>query len=1014
MSVSTPPVQRAKPPCRNYIAGHCRFGDSCRFNHDVDLAQLATPPSTAPQTHKRTKRNAAQAQPLSNRSIDEATAGSSSTQPTEQKARPKRGEVPCFAWKAGSCAKGAKCWYGHDPEVQATAHRRREAVQAERERRERRIEEAARELRLAQEELERDLEQARVAEERAARQAEEHRLEQVRVYEEQLRERFALEAREEAAKTIQRVVLGSVITYSAGLAVRAVITGFESCTVRVRGLPLDAREHEIRGLFTQQGIDPDQILVDSVKRTQDGKLEANIVTHADYGEVLAIGLDAVEFRDERLTFEVGVCNAAGGMGTSTAREMNVLTISWRAPSVRYVGICATMDAARNKVLELDGRVFQGRRLKVEINSPPPGHVIRNFNPNSVKISNLPAKVLLDNLRDFTGLFDLQLLRGKVTITDFDCGVQKLREHLQRYNLTVFDRPVMAVNNDGIATIRVHFATHQDAQNAHDSLHGRKLYYLNNVTPWLRLPTPHAWTLTLPFLQYEAQRRLWNELAGSIKDKKACYMTIQESQARNTTHIRVLGSVKPAVGALKVRVENLAAGEKVEGWHPALAKADNAFSRSVFTDTGAYMRGDWTRRQLKVYGDSKAVEAASDMIRHELERLAALDRIVHIPKLSVGFFVRQGLAELQAILGDENIKFDPAARTITVSGGEEARHTLNRLIAQSRTGSLPAASGEQQSCPICFDDVIAPVRLGCNHVYCTACLRHYLLSALDSDTFPLVCMSDEGRCEAPIALSTIQRFHHPNAFTRLLEIAFISYVTKRPQELVYCKTPDCSQIYRPTGSASPSVLQCPSCFSSICSGCNEDSHDGMSCDEYRIQKDPEAQDRASEEWIRQQGSRIKRCPQCNIHIEKTEGCNHMSCRCGAHICWICMGLFTRETIYQHMGNRHGGIYTEEPDAQPFDPFRNVDYAEQEEVLRQAQMARAAPGVAHRHREVAPNLFAVQPAFLGIAAERAMLAQVARERERRVAVQRAADEEAARRRRNETRRANDNGGGWCIVM
>ncbi|KIJ22429.1 hypothetical protein M422DRAFT_277145 [Sphaerobolus stellatus SS14] len=34
---------------------------------------------------------------------------------------------------------------------------------------------------------------------------------------------------------------------------------------------------------------------------------------------------------------------------------------------------------------------------------------------------------------------------------------------------------------------------------------------------------------------------------------------------------------------------------------------------------------------------------------------------------------------------------------------------------------------------------------------------------------------------------------------------------------------------------------------------------------------------------------------------------MTCACGAHICWKCMGVFGRDDIYPHMRNSHGDIY-----------------------------------------------------------------------------------------------------------
>jgi len=222
--------------------------------------------------------------------------------------------------------------------------------------------------------------------------------------------------------------------------------------------------------------------------------------------------------------------------------------------------------------------------------------------------------------------------------------------------------------------------------------------------------------------------------------------------------------------------------------------------------------------------------------------------------------------------------------ITIKGGEEERHHLNRLIKESQVAQtmeqIQPEKDEKATCPICYDEVSHPEELGCGHIYCSGCLRNYLASAPETKTFPLVCLGEETACKTPISLPLIRRFMTPQAFQALVEAAFRSYLDQHSQELKYCKTPDCQQIYR--HSPETRILQCPSCFSTICSTCDDEAHEGMTCDERRDQKNTLLQERLFNGWADQHGT--NRCPQCRSVIEKNGGCNHMTCRCGAQFNW----------------------------------------------------------------------------------------------------------------------------------
>ncbi|KAG6332248.1 hypothetical protein ID866_6840 [Astraeus odoratus] len=164
---------------------------------------------------------------------------------------------------------------------------------------------------------------------------------------------------------------------------------------------------------------------------------------------------------------------------------------------------------------------------------------------------------------------------------------------------------------------------------------------------------------------------------------------------------------------------------------------------------------------------------------------------------------------------------------------------------------------------------------CGHSYCVACLHHLLVSALDGGQFPLVCLGNDSHCKTPIPIPVIKRFLTPTLFNRLLEVAFKYHVSTHPEVFRFCKTPDCTQIYRSTSSRAAVNLRCPSCFSGVCSSCDM-PHEGQTCVEYERTKSAE-RGRQEDAWIAAQGGRMKKCPKCTTLIEKTGGCNRVTCK-----------------------------------------------------------------------------------------------------------------------------------------
>jgi hypothetical protein len=68
------------------------------------------------------------------------------------------------------------------------------------------------------------------------------------------------------------------------------------------------------------------------------------------------------------------------------------------------------------------------------------------------------------------------------------------------------------------------------------------------------------------------------------------------------------------------------------------------------------------------------------------------------------------------------------------------------------------------------------------------------------------------------------------------------------------------------------MVCNSCSGKFCSKCLMKAHIGHCDDSYAVYL-----------WNK---LNYKRCQQCRVFIEKNQGCNHITCRCGYQFCYVC--------------------------------------------------------------------------------------------------------------------------------
>jgi E3 ubiquitin-protein ligase RNF216 len=94
-----------------------------------------------------------------------------------------------------------------------------------------------------------------------------------------------------------------------------------------------------------------------------------------------------------------------------------------------------------------------------------------------------------------------------------------------------------------------------------------------------------------------------------------------------------------------------------------------------------------------------------------------------------------------------------------------------------------------------------------------------------------------------------------------------------------------------------VFECPmsTCLFHSCRKCQQESHIPLRCEEVAKQKKQDEGRLEVEEAITE--AKIRTCPKCSARFIKSDGCNKMTCSCGAKVCYVCRKDISNEG-YQH--------------------------------------------------------------------------------------------------------------------
>ncbi|XP_051570001.1 E3 ubiquitin-protein ligase RNF216-like [Myxocyprinus asiaticus] len=170
-----------------------------------------------------------------------------------------------------------------------------------------------------------------------------------------------------------------------------------------------------------------------------------------------------------------------------------------------------------------------------------------------------------------------------------------------------------------------------------------------------------------------------------------------------------------------------------------------------------------------------------------------------------------------------------------------------------------------------------------HLFCKECLVKYAQEAVfGSGRSELSCM--DGNCTCSFPTSELEKVLPENILCKYYERQAEEAVAATcADELVRC--PFCN--FPALLDKEISLFSCPNprCRKESCRKCHVvwKEHAGKTCEQV-LERDEIRLRVAFEEKMT--AARVRKCHKCSTGLVKSEGCNRMSCRCGAFMCYLC--------------------------------------------------------------------------------------------------------------------------------
>lgn len=221
----------------------------------------------------------------------------------------------------------------------------------------------------------------------------------------------------------------------------------------------------------------------------------------------------------------------------------------------------------------------------------------------------------------------------------------------------------------------------------------------------------------------------------------------------------------------------------------------------------------------------------------------------------------------------------------------------------RSPTVQFSPGRQITCGICLETFCDSIvsRASCGHPYCGSCWASYISKSIhNGGSGCLLLECPHPSCRAAVGEDMVNSLvADHSAKEKYSRYLLRSYVedSYRKRKIRWCPAPGCDcaiDFVDFFGSCRAYDVHCR-CSYALCWNCNEEAHRPVDCDtvaRWIAKNNDESQ---NTDWIL---VNTKPCPECKRPIEKSQGCNHMTCSppCKHEFCWACLRRWSHKSAH----------------------------------------------------------------------------------------------------------------------